>query len=119
MCGEVSCYFEIVFESGLANHFIGVPAYGNRNSGLKIMMIIQGEPVRKFGDCSLVVRHMTKVFTDVFKIAFEGSHGHGIEIDHSSFSLDIIIVEGYRCFIDGSVVETSYFGEHAPKIFCI
>ena len=119
MCGEVSCYFEIVFESGLANHFIGVPAYGNRNSGLKIMMIIQGEPMRKFGDCSLVVRHMTKVFTDVFKITFEGSHGHGIEIDHSSFALDIIIVQGYRCFRNGSIVEASYFGEHSPEIFCI
>ena len=98
MSCEVSCHFEVVTESGFAQHFVGVSTYRNRNASLEIMMVVQSESMGEFGDRSIVVSNMTKVFADILKVGFECSHGHGVEINHTCFALDIFIVQGDGCF---------------------
>jgi hypothetical protein len=62
---------------------------------------------------------MTKVFADIFKAGFEGSHSHGIEINHTCFALDIFIVQGDGCFRDGPVIQATDFSKHTSKVFHI
>ena len=55
-------------EPGFTQHLAGIATNRYGNSCLKIMMVIKGEPMWKFGDTAFVICDMAEVFTDVFKI---------------------------------------------------
>ncbi len=80
-------------EPGFTQHLAGIATNRYGNSSLKIMMVIKGEPMWEFGDTAFVKCDMAKVFTDVFEIAFEATHGHGIKINHTGLALDVLVVE--------------------------
>ena len=90
---------------GFAQHLAGVAANGYGNSGLKIMMVVKGEPVWEFANATFVTGDVTKVFTDVFKITFEAAYGHGIKIDHTCLTLDVFVIEGEWIFGNNPVIE--------------
>ena len=102
---------------GFAQHLAGVAANGYGNSGLKIMMVVKGEPMWKFGNATFVIGDVTKVFTDIFEITFEAAHGHGIKIDHACLALDVFVVESEWVFGNNPVIEISYFSHHTSEVF--
>ena len=106
-------------EPGFTQHLAGIATNRYGNSSLKIMMVIKGEPMWKFGDTAFVVCDMAEVFTDVFKIAFEATHGHRIKIDHTGFALDVLVVESDRVFGNNPVVETAYLSQYSLEVFCV
>ena len=61
---------------GFTQHFAGVATNGHRNSSLKVMMIVKGEPMWELGNAAFIVGNMPKVFTNIFKLAFEATNCH-------------------------------------------
>ena len=106
-------------EPGFTQHLAGIATNRYGNSSLKIMMVIKGEPMWEFGDTTFVKCDMAEVFTDVFEIAFEAAHGHGIKIDHTGLALDVLVVESDRVFGNNPVVKTAYLSQYSPEVFCV
>ena len=109
----------MLVEPGFAQHFTGIAANGYWNSGLEIMMIVQGEPVWEFGNAALIVGDMAKVFANVFELAFEAAYGHGIKINHAGLTLDVFIIEGERVFGNNPVIESPYVSHYTSEVFDI
>ena len=63
-------------EPSFAQHFTGIAANRYRNSSLEIMMIVKGEPVRKFRNAAFIIGDMTKIFANILEITFETTYGH-------------------------------------------
>ena len=106
-------------EPGFTQHLAGIATNRYGNSSLKIMMVIKGEPMWEFGDTTFVKCDMAEVFADVFEIAFEAAHGHGIKIDHTGLALDVLVVESDRVFGNNPVVETAYLSQYSPEVFYV
>ena len=96
-------------EPGSTQHLAGIATNRYGNHGLKIVMVIQSEPMWKLRDTAFVIGDMAEVFTDIFEINFEATHSHGIKIDHAGLALDILVVESERVFGNNPVVETPDF----------
>ena len=106
-------------EPGLTEILAGMPPVRYGMSGLKIMMVIKGEPMWEFGDTAFVIGDMAEVFTNVFEIAFKAAHGHGIKINHTGLALDVLVVESDRIFGNNPVVETAYLSQYSPEVFYV
>ncbi len=79
--------------AGLAEHGGGVAAHQHGFAGLKIMVVVQSELVRMFGDASEVMRYLAIILAAIFQFQFERADRHRVKADHSSFSFDFRIVE--------------------------